>query len=315
MARFGLVFRPSYNLVVCTACNVAVGKSFWDHLLKVHDIIVDAGSRPRIQRDVTESPYLLPQQPFLEAVDFRPILPGFKCSTCEYYSANSDVAKRHARSHDPIATVVDCSVQRMNNSKKTPYVGVRAGENHAEEVRADAQAANVVGGVDAVTATRAFKNRIELEVEEGSRLNLFYELSGFLAADQLALFAEVAISEYIKCPEEQDDDKALFDFIRDELMDAIDGVNGLDTQLRFQVSPSRRPFKKLQNLSSIQDYSLVMVRFIRFLVCLVENPIDNVVIPENIEAAITEFILGGDLKAVFNIIIEILTLDPRLSLP
>jgi hypothetical protein len=162
---------------------------------------------------------------------------------------------------------------------------------------------------------RDFDRRAVQPVEEGRRENLFYQAVGWLLPDQRQMFAQVDRASYVKFPEEADGDHGRYSLLREALAAAIDAVNGQDVHLRFAVSPGRRPFKRLETVASLREYSLVMVRFIRFLANLEERPVAGVVLPEVIREAIGGFAADGHLESALKIIVALLLADPRSSDP
>lgn len=313
--RYSLQFRTEYQLLVCARCNATVTKSFADHIWTEHQQSVDAASRAIIHRYLVDvdSVYLQVSQGFLDPVDFRPVIQGYKCSGCEYYSANKKVARLHSKTHEPVAMFVECSVQRMNNSKNTPYIGV----NPRREVLDPVQTIEEIGihpQIHAVNMLRSLDQQA-MRLEEGRRENLFYNLTGFLLPNQLAMFADVNKQEYVRPISQENQDDVFFFNIRNQLMESIQYVNNIDVQLRFAVSHGRRPFKRLETLASVQEYSLLMIRFVRFLVLLVQSPVDGVDLPNVLREKIALFFQDGHMPSLWSLIIELLKSDPRQSEP
>lgn len=319
--RYSLRFYEDYQLLVCTVCSASLGKTFWHHIYTEHEQSVDAAARRRIQRYIRDSVYLQPQQEFLQPVSFRPVQQGYKCGSCEYYSNGKEIAVRHSKTHDPVADYVECSVQRMNNSKHTPYVGVFPRER-VEEPNPNLNRnprGNRLG--DAVRMLRVLTDPTRLGIEEGRRQGLFYLISGFLLPEQLEQFADIDRKSYVMFPEleeeggEEDEEVQFYEYYRTLIIEAITNVNSQDVQLRFGVSPTGRPFNRLETVPSLQEYSLVTIRFIRFLILLVEMPIPGVTIPEAVREAILSFLDDGEINSMWKILVKLLIADPRGSEP
>lgn len=207
----------------------------------------------------------------------------------------------------------------MNNCSRTPYVAVvpieDGDDGHQEDlpdVRPDGDAPAPLNA-DAVMDD--FRRGIQLEPEQGRKLSLFYQSSGWVAENGADEFEEVDKDRYICAPDEDADDYVLYNYIRDLILDDFDEINKKDVQLRFAVTPNSRPFKKLETQNSLNEYSLVMTRFLRFMVMLLEEPINQVQFPLDLSRAVRTFNEQNDLDSACKLVVEALKVDPRVCSP
>lgn len=120
------------------------------------------------------------------------------------------------------------------------------------------------------------------QAESGQRLGLFYQHSGFIPYDgQPDMFAGIKATFEPPRPADPGNAEAVlacrqFDWLREAFRRAIVGVSGANVQLRFAVSPSSRPFKKLQKEPSIKEYSLMMARAVWMIKTLVQESVASV---------------------------------------
>lgn len=319
LRRYGLEFRNDNQLLICTPCRVSIGKSFYDHLWSTHQLKVGPADQRSISTFIRPSPYLVRGQGGLEPVDFRPVLPGYKCEECNQHFALKKVAQRHSKMHEPHSELRQCLVQRMNNSKNCPYVGViprlptpapREGANIVMALRNNADRFET-----ATSAMRALKNPRILGLERDRRLALFYVLNNFLSDENLSRFQGVVVADFLTVKEDEVELSAFSDDIRSRISAAIRSVSSADIQLRYVVSPSSRTFKSLETQESTLEYSLVMTKFLIFLVKLEQNTPQAVSIPEPIRRSIIEMNASQRVEDVWNLVLLILSTDPKLSKP
>lgn len=305
-----MTFKEDCQLLVCDVCSIALTKSFSDHCWRVHNKTVDYESKLVIGNYLVPSPYLQPQRIYLDPVDFRPVQPGFRCDSCEYCSSDIKVARKHARIHGLGATYTQCSVQRMNNARQTPYVAVRPREVAAVEIPVNPPAV-----ANAAAVYEKFFRDLRPRLEDDRGIGLFYQLTGFPDPAMLAQFDHVDREEYTRPPKETDADNHHFEALRAQLKNSIKDVSSLDIQFRFSVSPNNKPFSSLKGDSSLREYPAMMVRFIRFLLKLVENRIDLIHLSGQIEAAVHGYTANRTIENLWKLVIAVLLVDPRLSLP
>lgn len=312
MRRYGLVFKEDCELLVCSRCNIALGKTLDHHMKLVHHQTMSAGSKRYLIPYIRPSLYLQEQQHFLPAVDFRPVLAGLKCSDCSYFCIDTTGMYKHVKTHNPVATSVSCVVQRVNDSTRTPYVGVIP----RNQVGVGAPVAAVPGLIDRRVHMRMLAQERALPMEEGRRLGIFYSSSGFVTKPgAVDPFDGVNYASYVASLSPDDPSHAPFIALRETLILAIEAVNASDFQLRFAVSYGRRPFKALETANSLRDNSLLMARFARFLVELLARPIPGVVFSVELVGKIESFRDDHSLISLHAVVAHILEEDPRLSVP
>lgn len=312
MRRYELVFREDCELLVCTRCNIALGKTLDHHMKLVHDQPMSSASKRHLIQYIRPSLYLQEQQHFLPAVDFRPVLAGLKCSDCDYYCIDTTGMYKHIKTHEPVATSVSCVVQRVNDATRTPYVGVIP----RNQVGVAAPVAAVPGLIDRRLHMSMLAQAGALPMEEGRRLGIFYSSSGFATRPgAVDPFEGVDYVSYVATLSPDVPGHAPFIALREALILAIENVNEADFQLRFAVSHGRRPFKALETANSVRDYSLLMARFARFLVELLARPIPGVALSAALIDKIEALRDDQTLLSFHAVVAHILEEDPRMSVP
>lgn len=205
----------------------------------------------------------------------------------------------------------------MDNSTKTPYVAVFLGDREAQPPNAPIgqEDGDEPPTLDSEDLMREFWETVELRPEQGRRLGLFYQQAGFVLDNGPDPFENVPKEYLTRAPGEEDPDYVFFNSIRDMILDEFKMVNKSDIQLRFALSPSRRPFKSLETSNSLNEYSLVMKRFLRFMVLLAENAVQQVRLPASLQNAGTLYRETNDLNTACELIMEVLRTDPKICVP
>eukprot|EP00731_Ephydatia_muelleri_P032354 Em0023g861a len=110
----------------------SIGRSFATHLNAKHGISVVAKDRKQIlvQCFANESSYFLSNQVPLPALDFVPILDGFKCAQCNHYFLKESSARKHAQNSHVNISIVPCKVQTLcsDSAACRTYFGVESQE-------------------------------------------------------------------------------------------------------------------------------------------------------------------------------------------
>lgn len=302
--RCHLRFYQEYGLLRCILCehlsgeassssaNVHPGvmnQNFREHLRVAHSVTILSSDATHILNKfwIPGNRYFQPTRLVLPALDFLPVVAGYGCEECLYYTKNKKTIlahyrKKHAGLVMPEIDSLTCSLQSLAPEPIRRYFAVNA------VVRPANPSPTTQHSSLATTLIQTWNRKLEEPVTIASQVprllsnlcwtsNIFGEYREYLLA----------------CPNVEADDPVAFAnlYCLDEFFaSAIDNIEEVDYNIRLKLKEEARGFRPLQEKSSIIRYTSVMARFVWFSVkCHLLEEQSPVILEKPIKASLNVF--------------------------
>ena len=280
LAKYNLQYRKEYGLLVCCPCSAALGRSFATHLNAKHGISVVAKDRKQIlvQCFANESSYFLSNQVPLPALDFVPILDGFKCAQCNHYFLKESSARKHAQNSHVNISIVPCKVQTLcsDSAACRTYFGVESQEQGGcESSTAGSSSLNIASVVEK-TMQLAFHSGATLPTDSVREANLFYITMDWAKkpGEEQDRLSTVLKHTLLHIPGEGEEHYVMAQQIHEIFLNSLKNVSSFGFQLRININVDIKgsrgpktftpPLTCLETNGSRQEYARLLTSLMVF---------------------------------------------------